>query len=522
MKNVADIYPLSPTQLGMLFHTIQAPHSGIYFQQFVGTLTGELDRTAFVKAWQHVVETQPVLRTAFIWEEIDEPLQVVRQQVDIPYNYENWQHLSASVQQSQLASLLRADRQRGFNLAKAPLMRLHLRQIAPDKHQFIWSSHHILLDGWSVPGVLKSVFSHYESIRQNRNADIMKARPYRDYIAWLQGQNMALAEEFWRKKLSGFTAPTPLTIDTQRAVRSETDTGYHQQRSRMSETVSTRLKALAQNHRLTLNTIIQGAWAILLSRYSGEMDVVFGATVSGRSPDLPGVEEMIGLFINTLPVRLTVTPDQNVLPWLKDIQRQSLVMQQYEYTPLANIQNWSQLPRGRSLFDSIVVFENYPSDGGAFLPDDASLALSNLQYLEQSNYPLSLLAVPGQCLELYLIYDRRYFEDQAIARLMGHFETILLGLTLRSDQSLARIPMLTAAEESQIFDVWNDTRIEIPAEGCVHELIEQQTQNQPDQLAVIGVDKRYTYGEIDRRANQLARYLRQLGVGPDTIVGLCV
>jgi amino acid adenylation domain-containing protein/non-ribosomal peptide synthase protein (TIGR01720 family) len=522
MKNVADIYPLSPTQLGMLFHTIQAPHSGTYFQQFVGTLTGDLDRTAFLNAWQRVVKTQPVLRTAFIWEEIDEPLQVVRQRVDIPYHYENWQHLSASAQQKQLASLLRADRQRGFHLAKAPLMRLHLRQIAPDKHQFIWSSHHILMDGWSVPGVLKSVFSHYESIRQDRNADIRPTRPYRDYITWLQGQNLALAEEFWCKKLSGFTAPTPLTIDTQRGNRSKIEGGYHQQQSRIHEPATTSLKALAQDQRLTLNTLIQGAWAILLSRYSGEMDVVFGATVSGRSPDLPGVEEMIGLFINTLPVRLTVPPDHNLLPWLRDIQQQSLAMQQYEYTPLVNIQSWSELPRGRSLFDSIVVFENYPSDGGSFLPDDTSLVLSDLQYLEQSNYPLSLLAVPGRCIELYLIYDRRYFEDEAIARLMGHFETILVGLTRQPDQTLARIPMLTASEESQIFEVWNDTRVEMPVAGCIHEFIEQQAQIQPDQLAVIGVDKSYTYGEIDRRANQLAQYLRQFGVGSGTIVGLCI
>jgi amino acid adenylation domain-containing protein/non-ribosomal peptide synthase protein (TIGR01720 family) len=522
MKNVADIYPLSPTQLGMLFHTIQAPHSGTYFQQFVGTLTGELDRTAFIKAWQRVVEIQPVLRTAFIWEEIDEPLQVVRQRVDIPYHYENWQRLSATAQQTKLASLLLADRQRGFNLAKAPLMRLHLRQIAPDKHQFIWSSHHILMDGWSVPGVLKSVFSHYESIRQNRKADIKPAWPYRDYIAWLQGQDLAPAEEFWRKKLSGFAAPTPLTIDTKRGSRSETRIDYHQQQDRIDEPITTRLKALAQIRRLTLNTMIQGAWAILLSRYSGDMNVVFGATVSGRSADLAGVEEMIGLFINTLPVRLTVSPGQELLPWLRDIQQQSLAMQQYEYTPLAKIQSWSELPRGRSLFDSIVVFENYPSDVGSFLPDDTSLTLSNRQYLEQSNYPLSLLAVPGECLQLYLIYDRRYFEDEGITRLLGHVKAILTSLALRPDQTLGTIPMLTATEEAQIFNTWNDTRIDVPSECCIHELIEQQARKQPDQLAVISADERYTYRRIDRHANQLARHLRQLGVGADTIVGLCV
>jgi len=524
MKNVADIYPLSPTQLGMLFHTIQAPHSGVYFQQFVCTLTGELDRAAFAQAWQGVVEAQPVLRTAFIWEEIDEPLQVVRQRVDIPYHYENWQHLSATLQQTHLAALLRADRQRGFNLAKAPLVRLHLRQIAPDKHQFIWSSHHILLDGWSVPGILKSVFRHYESIRQNCKANVKPARPYRDYIAWLQGQNLALAEDFWRKKLSGFTAPTTLTIDTKRGNRFEAKAGYHQQQGQIDEPVATRLKALAQSQRLTLNTIIQGSWAILLSRYSGEMEVVFGATVAGRPPDLPGVEEIIGLFINTLPVRLTVTPGQELLPWLKDIQQQSLASRQHEYTPLVNIQSWSELPRGRSLFDSIVVFENYPTDGGSFLPDDTNttLALSNVQYLEQSNYPLSLLAVPGECLQLYLIYDRRYFEDEAIARLLGHLKTILVSLALRPEQTLGTIPMLTVAEETQIFDTWNDTHIDKPDDGCIHELIDQQAQKQPDQLAVIGVDKSYTYCEIDQHANQLARHLRQLGVGTGTIVGLCV
>jgi amino acid adenylation domain-containing protein/non-ribosomal peptide synthase protein (TIGR01720 family) len=522
MKNVADIYPLSPTQLGMLFHTIQAPHSGVYFQQFICTLTGELDRTAFTHAWQRIVEAHAVLRTAFIWEEIDEPVQVVRQQVEIPFRYENWQHLSAPAQQTHLASILRTDRQRGFNLAKAPLMRFLLGKIAPDKHQFIWSSHHILLDGWSVQGLLRSVFRLYESIRQDAKAKIKPTPPYRDYIAWLQGQDLALAEDFWRKKLSGFTAPTPLTIDTERRNRSSAEADYHQRKGKIDVQVTNRIKALAKSQRLTLNTIIQGTWAIVLSRYSGESEVVFGATVSGRPPDLPGVEKIVGLFINTLPVRLTVSTDEELMPWLMEIQQQSLAMQQYEYTPLANIQGCSELPRARSLFDSIVVFENYPTDGGSFLPENSSLVLSNIQYLEQSNYPLSFLAVPGESLELYLIYDRRYFEDKAIDRLMGHLETILGSLALQPEQTLGAIPILTSAEETQIFDVWNDTRSDLPNDVCIHELIEHQAQNQPDQLAVIGIDKNYTYREIDRHANQLARYLRQLGVGTDTNVGLCV
>ncbi|MGD8296324.1 MAG: amino acid adenylation domain-containing protein, partial [Desulfobacterales bacterium] len=522
MKNVADIYPLSPTQLGMLFHTIQAPHSGVYFYQFLCTLTGELDRAAFAQAWQRVVEEQPVLRTVFIWEEIDEPLQVVRQQVDIPCHYENWQHLSASAQQTDLTSLLQADRQRGFNLTKAPLMRLQLRQIAPDKHQFIWSSHHIILDGWSVPGVLKSVFSHYEAILGDCKPNIKPARPYRDFIAWLQEQNLALAESFWRKKLAGFTAPTPLPIDTKRGNRFGVEPGYHQQQGRIDEPVTTRLKALAQSQRLTLNTIVQGTWAILLSRYSGEMDVVFGATVSGRPPDLPGVEEIIGLFINTLPVRLTLSPDQELLPWLKDIQQQSMARQEYEHTPLADIQGWSELPRGHSLFDSIVAFENYPTGGSSFLPDDTTLAVDDIQFFDHSNYPLSLLVIPGKRLKLRLIYDRRYFEDEAVTRLLGHFKTILASIALRPERTLGTIPILTATEETQIFEAWNDTRIDMPDDGCIHVLIEQQAQKQPDHLAVIGVDKRYTYREIDRHANQLARHLRRLGVGANTIVGLCI
>ena len=521
MKNVADIYPLSSTQLGILFHTIQAPHSGVYFYQFVCTLTGELDRFAFIQAWQRVVAAQPVLKTAFIWEEMDEPLQIVRQHVEIPYNYENWQHLSPVEQQTQLASLLQSDRQRGFNLAKAPLMRLYLRQAEPITHQFIWSSHHILMDGWSVPNLLKSVFSHYESIRQNRKADVKPSRPYRDYIAWLQKQDLILAEDFWRKKLSGFTAPTPLMIDSKRENRSDTEAGYHEQQSRFDEPITTRLKATAKKQRLTLNTTIQGAWAILLSRYSGATDVVFGTTVAGRPPDLPGVEEIIGLFINTIPVRLTVSPDQDLLPWLKDIQQQSLSGRQYEYTPLVNIQNWSELPRGRSLFDSLVVFENYPTDGGSILPDNASLTISNVQYLDQSNYPLSLLVIPGKRLLLRLIYDRHRFEDKAIVRMLGHLERILTSLAHRPNQTLGSIPILTAAEETLIFDARNDTCIDMPEIGSIQELIEHQARKQPDHPAVIWKDESCSYREIDRKANQLARHLCHLGVNAGTIVGLC-
>jgi alpha-ketoglutarate-dependent taurine dioxygenase len=444
MKNVEDIYPLSPVQQGMLFHATYDPKGGMYMEQKTCTLQGDLDLSAFERAWQRVVERHPVLRTAFVWRGLDEPMQVVRQQVKLSWTREDWRGLAPEEQQARSSAFLQSDRTRGMELSKAPLMRLALFRLADDAYQFTWTHHHILLDGWSMPNLFKEVFAFYEAFRQGIELRLEKSRPYRDYIAWLQRQDLSRAETFWRNELKGFTTPTPLWVN--RNGSPNDDYLYGEQHLTLSEQETVALQSLTQQHQLTMNTLVQGAWGLLLSCYSGHKDVVFGATVSGRPAELAGVETIFGIFINTLPVRVRITAQAPLLPWLKELQARQVEMRQYEYSPLAQVQSWSEAPRGRPLFESILVFENYPvnaaSDG-----QSPSLKIRNFQDLAKLNYPLVVKAWLSAALSLGTLHDGHIFDDAAIASLLRSLKMLLNSMAARPEAQLGELEKIVMETE---------------------------------------------------------------------------
>ena len=282
MKNVEGFYPLSPMQQGMLYHTLYAPESRIYTQQVSCTLQGELNVAAFERAWQEVINRYSVLRTAFLWEKLKTPIQLVQRRVKVPLQQQDWQNLSPAQQKTELEALLVADRARSFNLAQAPLLRLFLLRLSPDTHHFIWSRHHILFDGWSLPLVLQEVFAFYEAGCRGETLTLERPRPFRDYIVWLKQQDMSRAEAYWRKALAGFSTPTRLLIDRAPNGKTAAEKVHAEQEVQLTLEQSEQVQLFARKQQVTVNTVVQGAWALLLSRYSGEEDVLFGATVSGR------------------------------------------------------------------------------------------------------------------------------------------------------------------------------------------------------------------------------------------------
>lgn len=330
MRNLEDIYPLSPMQQGMLFHSLYEPESHPYFEQSSWCIRGALDVPALREAWQRVVDRHPALRTAFMLEGTDEPLQVVYRSVEVPFAVLDRRDTGDA--EAELARFLVADRERGFDLASAPLMRLTLIRFADDVAYLVWSHHHLLFDGWSQPLIFRDFYAWYEGLRRGTEVVLPPSLPYREYIAWLQRQDPHAAEAFWRETLAGFAGPTHLRVkdgaaratgtgSAPAAEASDADPVIRRKAS-LSPDLSAALEALAHTHHLTLNTIVQGAWGLLLSRYSGEDDVVFGATVSGRPAELPAAESLVGLCINTLPVRVRVDPVQPVRAWLADLQAQ--------------------------------------------------------------------------------------------------------------------------------------------------------------------------------------------------------
>ncbi len=519
-KNVEDFYPLSPMQQGMLFHSLYAPESGVYVEQMSCTLCGGLNVPAFEQAWQQVVDRHSILRTSFVTQGLKEPVQVVHRRVSLPIERQDWRGLPQAEQAARLDAFLQAEQQRGFVLSEAPLMRLAIMQIAEDAHEFVWCHHHALLDGWSVPMLLQEVLALYEAIRQGQVLRLDPRRPYRDYIVWLKRQDMNQAEAFWRQTLQGLAAPTPFVVDHP---LSEPDAPerYDEQAIQLSAETTALLQTCARRNQLTFNTLVQGAWALLLSRYSGEQDVVFGATVSGRPPDLTGAETMLGLFINTLPVRARVLDDMPIIEWLKLLQSRTTEMRQYEYSPLVQIQGWSQVPRGTPLFENILVFENYPLDT-VMQQHEGSLRIENIRSFERTNYPLTAVAGADQQLMLKLLYDCRRFDQDTITRMLGHLRTILTGIASAPRQLVEQVPLLTRAEEHQLLVEWNDTAAVYSSGRCAHELFEAQVQQCPHVVAVTCGPESLTYDELNRRANQLAHYLRRLNVGPEGRVGICV
>ena len=532
-RKVEDIYPLSPMQQGMLFHSLYAPEAGEYVTQFVVTLVNEVDVAAFRGAWQRMVERHSALRAGFVWEQLEKPVQVIGERVELPWEEQDWSWLSASEQEQRLAELMAEDRERGFDLRQPPLMRLTLVRLSEERHHLIWSHHHLLFDGWSLPLLLKEVFTFYEALARSEPPPLAAPRPYRDYIQWLQEQDMASAEHFWRERLRGFHSPTQLGVEGCRLSSASTDISaeqddssnrrrHNEQRVSLSEEATQQLQSLARRHQLTLNTVVQGAWALLLSRYSGSHDVVFGATVSGRPAELSGVEQMLGLFINTLPMRVEVKGSETVAECLRRIQAEVAETKQYEYAPLFEVQRWSEVERGQSLFDSILVFENYPVD--ASVREQAAskmgLEIARVQSDERTNYGLSVMVVPGQQLTIRLGYETSRYEDGVVERMLGHLARLLESMASDPQQHISELEMLSEAERQQLLVEFNDTRCEYPQNICLHQLFEQQVERTPDALALTFEDQHLTYAELNRRANQLAHYLQSQGIGVEDRVGV--
>ncbi|HSE19642.1 MAG TPA: condensation domain-containing protein, partial [Pyrinomonadaceae bacterium] len=424
-----DLYPLSPMQEGMLFHSLYGPDSSIYTTQLVGELNGPLNEDIFELAWQAAADAHAVLRTGFEWNAVEEPIQFVRRTVKVRLEREDWRSFGREAQEEKLETYLRQDRERTFNLKQPPLMRFKLARTTDDASLLIWTSHHLLLDGWSLPIVLNDVLTTYERLRSGDQPSIKPARSYRDYISWVKKQDLKQAEIFWRQLLKGFTSPAPLGTRANQGRDSE----YAEQHVQLAKSATARLQEFAQRHQLTQNTVLQGLWALLLSSHAGRDDVVFGVVVSGRSLEVAGVESMVGLFINTLPARAKITPEAELIGWLKQLQAQQVEMGEYEYTPLARVHAWSGVEPGKPLFESLFLFENYPVASAA----DFSVRVGSARSIERSNYPLTVWAIPGAELVLRIGYDTRRFDDDSINELLRQYQTALEVITSADEKGEA-------------------------------------------------------------------------------------
>nr|BBH87141.1 hypothetical protein KTC_18920 [Thermosporothrix sp. COM3] len=514
--SVEDLYPLSPLQAGMLFHTQFDPNSKLYVHLTESRLQGELDPQRLRDAFATVQQRHPILRTSFLWHELEHPLQVVFRRAPFPWLFADWRSLPPDVQQLRLEKLRQEEQTRGFDLTNAPLFRVHLIQLAERQWVLLWCFHHILLDGWSLPLLFQEALHFYEHAHL---LTLETARPYRDYIAWLQQQDQHQALSYWRRLLAGFSTPTRLPIQHP-APLAQQQQQYAVLHLSCDQEHTASLLACAKREQLTMNTLLQAAWALLLSRYSGSNDVLFGTTVAGRPASLAGIEHTAGLFINTLPVRVQLPVHQPLSDWLRELQAQQAEARLYEYAPLFEIQRCSEVPAGQRLFDTLLVFENYPFD--ASLSDATrQLQFQEAYTLERTNYPLMLQAMMQQeRLELRLTYDTACFDASPLQRLLNHLLHILLSLAHNTSNTPEQLSLIPHDELDTLLTRWNQTRTPYPATRTLPLLFAEQVQRTPDAIALLFEDEQLTYAELQQRVNQLAAHLRTRGAKPESHIGI--
>ena len=517
-RPVEDCYPQTPIQQGLWFQSQFAAGEGVYHVQMVFDIDQPVDLEVFREAWVRVMRRHSILRTSFWGAGTDHALQIVWDTDQVPLTVVDWRDDPAGPE-DRLAGFLSDDRTRGFEQLDLPQWRVLLARTGEQTYKVVWSAHHAILDGWSIGLVLHDLTRCYAAVLNHEQLDLPAPVSYRDYVAWLTAQPTEPTEQFWRDYLATLTNPTPLPVEEEPAGASAArPSGIGQLSIEFGPEVSHQIAEFAQGQGVTVNTLMQAAWALLLARYTGRDDVVFGTVVSGRTDQVKDVERIVGLFINTLPLYVTIPPNQTVKDWLADLQRVNLQLRQHEHTPLHEIQHWTQVPPGTSLFNTLFVFENYPEQDW----HNESLPLIQSGGREQTHYSLNLIVSTGEQWQLDLIFDDALFDNAAAEALLSGYVQLCRSLVTDADVELATMTPLTDEERVTMLESWSRETSDDADVPLMHEVLEKTAQMAPDRVAVSVGDRQITYGELDDRANQLARWLRKRGVAPETLVGHCL
>jgi amino acid adenylation domain-containing protein/non-ribosomal peptide synthase protein (TIGR01720 family) len=522
---IEDVYPLTPMQEGLLLHTLLEPGTGLYYMQDRYRINSALDPQRFAQAWQAVIARHEALRASFCWNVGEDMLQVIHKPGSTPIEYLDWSAEPESEQEPRLQALLKAEREAGFDLLNQAPFHLRLIRVGEARYWFMMSNHHILIDAWCRSLLMNDFFEIYMALGEGREAQLATPPRYRDYIAWLQRQNLAEARQWWQHNLQGFERTTPIPSDRPFLREHAGHSGgmvVGDCYTRLEARDGAQLRELAQAHQLTVNTFAQAAWALVLRRLSGERDVLFGVTVAGRPVDMPEMQRTVGLFINSIALRVKLPEDGqrcSVRQWLSGLLDSNMQLREYEYLPLVTIQEHSELPKGQPLFDSLFVFENAPVEVSV-LDHAQSLNATSDSGRTHTNFPLTAVCYPGDDLGLHLSYDQRYFDESTVQGMLGEFKRLLLALVQGFHGDMADLPLIGAQEREFLLDGCNQSEHVYPLERSYVELFEAQVAEHPQRIAASCLDQQWSYDELNRRSNGLGHALIAAGVGLDQPVAL--
>ncbi len=515
------LYIATPLQAGLLFHGLWDESGVSYTSQSYMELTGRIEMDLLQKAWQGVVDRHDILRTCFVGLDNQNVHQLVRRQVTLPVETEDWRGRSEVEQKEGLKALHGMDKRQGFDFSQAPLMRITLVRLSEERLHFLWTYHHILLDGWCVPLLLDEVLNRYRGLQEGKVLVPQPVVPYERYIGWLMSQDEGQAKAFWRERLSGIEAPTHFIHDLPVSVEAEDDFGVVG--FVLPVDTSGRLQALAKASQTTMNSLLQGAWSYLLHRYSDSERVMFGTVVSGRPAGLAGVEKMLGLFINTIPVVVDVDLSQSLGIWLGRIHAENVKGDEYSFLSLSDIQRLTDIPVGTGLFDSLLVYENLPGQQGGSSGEEVGFGIGKAGSDERTEYALLVRAKQqGGRLECEFHYHGHVLPEVMARQMLGHFEWVLEQMGAGGEaRLLGELTLLRGSERQQMLVEWNRSGFEHETGMCIHTLFERQVASSPDAVALVFEGEELSYGELNARSNRLSHYLLTQGVTRETLVGVC-
>ncbi|MCC9018873.1 non-ribosomal peptide synthetase [Flavobacterium lipolyticum] len=521
-ENVASIYELCPAQEGILFHSLYLSSMGeedyaTNLTQNSMEFTSEINVEIFKKAWQNVIENHTTLRTGFITDAVKIPVQFVNKKVEVPFLFFDYSQFSQEEANEKFEAYRINDAKDGFSFTNPPLMRITLIKFNEARYTMIWTRHHILLDGWSTQILLKELLTFYTQIVKGIEPVVQKEDLFEDHIKYLKSIDSYKERAFWKEYFNGFEQSSLMPFTSELLERNKGKGAYSREKLVLDKEYTQKVVALSKSFQVTTNTLMQGVWAIVLSKYTNLQDIIFGVTVSGRPADLD-YDNKLGLFINTLPLRCKLENDENIGDFFRRIQQENAAIRNFQHTAINTIKELNSIKE--ELFDSLWVFNNFPvteqSDA-----ESKELSVEDQSSNGNTNYLITIHLVLKETLGMFFSYNSDLIEEQYIKMMCTHIKTLLDQL-LEGKSTISSLNILSAKEQTILLNDFNDTAVEYPRDVTLVDVFEKQVAKTPNATALVFEGQKMTYSELNFKANQLANYLIEKGVQPDTLVGICI
>lgn len=514
-QNIEDVIALTPMQRGMLFHYLKNPDSREYFEQLCLRLKGEIYLEIVEKAWKHVVQSNEMLRTVFRWDKLETPVQIVLKNYILPLRIKDLTDIKQIENEKCINDIRQKDLEESIDIRIEP-MRITLIKIQENEFEMIISNHHILYDGWSNGIIVKEFVEAYKRLYKGLELEHVEKTKFKEYIKWNQAQDKAAQKNYWKKYLEGYSHK--VSIPRKKSIQKNSDKmGKYQ--IEIDKTTTDAIEVFCRREKTTMANLLNIAWGILLQRYNNTDDVVFGTTISGRAADINGIDNTVGLFINTIPLRIKLEDKENVLELLYRADREARYRESYENTSLAEIQAESEMGNVVGLFDTLLVIENYPIDE-ALKNVDEILTFEIVDMYTETNYDIAISIAVGEKIGITVAYNRYNYTKEILGAVFKHYINIIREMIADACKLVKEIDMIDAEEKKQVIFDFNKYESGYVHRKPVHKLFEDQVEKTPDAIALVFGEERITFRELNKKANQLAWFLKKKGIKSDEIIGI--